>query len=103
LGAEAWIGLMNFAIEALGVRKGALSANEPMLRVFRKAGMMADGRRSRHVLWENTEIDLIHVAAFRGEWSAAIPVEIEGRSRHLHEMHWAGRPVDSEGNECLGE
>jgi RimJ/RimL family protein N-acetyltransferase len=73
LGLEAWIGLLDFALHRRGLRKvaaGTLAVNEPMIRIMRRSGMAEDGRRARHVVWEDKEVDVVHAAAFAGEWSA---------------------------------
>jgi len=84
LGSEAWIGLMHFAFEKLGMRKvegGALSVNEPIMRLFHKVGLRSDGRRTRQALWEGKEVDLVFLASFRDEWNTPIPVELDSGSR----------------------
>jgi len=67
-GSEAWSGVCNYLLNILKLRKvtgGAISTNKVMLRLMQKAGMVKDGRRTRHYLWEGNEVDIIHMAIFR--------------------------------------
>ena len=67
LGREAWIVMMNFVIREKLARKvtgGTMATNIPMLRIFEKAGMQEDGRRTRQFVFEGSEIDLLYYARF---------------------------------------
>ena len=67
-GSEAWVGVCDYLLDEGGIRKvtaGTLSVNTAMLGVMRRAGMVEDGRRRRHSLFEGREVDAIHVALFR--------------------------------------
>lgn len=70
---EAWSNACRYFIEEAGVRKvtaGMLVVNVPMMRLALRAGMRFDGRRKRHHIWEEHEVDTVHVALFRGDWPA---------------------------------
>ncbi|WP_454021051.1 GNAT family N-acetyltransferase [Azospirillum sp. Marseille-Q6669] len=72
MGLEAWIALIDLALHRIGLRKvtaGALAVNVGMVEVMRRSGMVIDGCRHRHVLWEGQEVDVLHFAAFAGQWS----------------------------------
>ena len=67
-GKEAWSAVCSHLINERGIRKitaGALATNIGMLRIMKKAGMIEDGRCIRHSLWEDQEVDVIHMAIFR--------------------------------------
>lgn len=66
-GFEAWKTLCQYLLHGLKVRKvtaGTIAPNLPMLAIMKKAGMVKDGRRLRHYLWEGREVDTIHMALF---------------------------------------
>jgi RimJ/RimL family protein N-acetyltransferase len=68
LGGEAWSAVCDFLLRSRGMRKvtaGTIEPNAPMLAVMKRAGMKADGRRPRHMLWEGREVDMIQAALFR--------------------------------------
>lgn len=70
---EAWTNVCRYLFEDAGLRKvtaGMMNVNTPMQKLARRAGMRRDGRRRRHCWWEGREVDVIHVAVFRCEWSA---------------------------------
>lgn len=70
LGLEAWRMACDHLLGPGGMRKvtaGTLSTNEPMLAIMARAGMKPDGTRSRQMLWEGREIDIVHAALFRDE------------------------------------
>jgi len=76
IGTEAWIGLLGHAFAELGMRKvtaGTLSVNMGMLGIMRRSGMQEDGRRIRQVVWNGTEVDMVHAAAFAGNWTPSRP------------------------------
>jgi [ribosomal protein S5]-alanine N-acetyltransferase len=67
-GEEAWVAVCKFLLEEMNLRKvsaGTMSVNLAMLRLMAKAGMVDDGRRLRHYLWEGQEVDIIHAALFK--------------------------------------
>jgi [ribosomal protein S5]-alanine N-acetyltransferase len=67
-GSEAWIAVCRYLLQETDIRKvtaGTLSANSAMLRVMRHVGMVEDGRRIRHCLFEDSEVDVVHGALFR--------------------------------------
>lgn len=64
---EAFCAVANYLFRSLGVRKitaGCISENKGMLRLMRRIGMVDDGCRKRHHIWEGKEVDLIHMALF---------------------------------------
>lgn len=67
LGLEAWRAGLDWLLGPGGMRKvtaGTLGENLPMLAVMRASGMVPDGTRLRHYLFEGREVDIIHMAAF---------------------------------------
>ncbi|MCK5615217.1 GNAT family N-acetyltransferase, partial [Candidatus Pacearchaeota archaeon] len=63
-GKESWSVVCSYLMKNRGIRKitgGALSTNIGMLRVMKKAGMTEDGRRIRQCLWEDQEVDIVHM------------------------------------------
>jgi RimJ/RimL family protein N-acetyltransferase len=72
-GAEAWMAVCKYLLGDAGMRKvsaGTLAVNAGMLGVMRRAGMVPDGRRHRHSLYEGREVDIIHMALFRDSYPA---------------------------------
>jgi RimJ/RimL family protein N-acetyltransferase len=68
LGLEAWKCACAFLLNEAGLRKvtaGTMSVNAPMLGIMRAAGMMEEGRRTRHFLHQGREVDLVMAALFR--------------------------------------
>ena len=64
---EAWREVCNYLLDTRKIRKitgGTLSVNVAMIRVMKKIGMVEDGYRVRHYLWENREIDILYMAKF---------------------------------------
>ena len=69
-GLEAWRAVCSHLLDVAKMRKvtaGALAANTGMIRLMHKAGMVEDGRRIRHYLFDSREADVIHGALFRRE------------------------------------
>ncbi|OGJ87040.1 MAG: hypothetical protein A2268_15110 [Candidatus Raymondbacteria bacterium RifOxyA12_full_50_37] len=67
-GLETWKAVMKFLFKNTDIRKitaGTMSANEPMLRIMRKADMVPDGVRKGQYLLEGQEVDIVYFAAFR--------------------------------------
>jgi RimJ/RimL family protein N-acetyltransferase len=72
-GSEAWIAVCNYLVNKVGLRKitaGTMAKNKGMIKVMQKAGMKHDGRRKKHFLLNNKEVDLIHMAIFRNTWNS---------------------------------
>jgi RimJ/RimL family protein N-acetyltransferase len=69
LGSEAWRAVCDWLL-ATGVRKvtaGAMAANQPMLRVFAKTGMVDEARLKSHFVFGDRLVDAVLVARFRDE------------------------------------
>ena len=74
-GLEAWVGVCHFLFQKCAVRKitaGTLSVNITMLRLMHKAGMIDDGLRKRHYLFNTKEVDIVHMALFKEKWDKMI-------------------------------
>jgi RimJ/RimL family protein N-acetyltransferase len=74
---EAWVAVCDYLLRTVGLRKvtaGTLAVNTPMLRLMERVGMVADGRRVRHHLWNGEEIDVVHAALFRSTWLERFPL-----------------------------
>ena len=70
-GREAWQGACHALLKEAGIRKvcaGTMADNTPMLEVMRAAGMVEEGRRIRHFIRDNRQVDLIQMALFSGEF-----------------------------------
>jgi RimJ/RimL family protein N-acetyltransferase len=70
-GLEAFQAVAGFLFGNAGMRKvtaGTVAVNRGMLKIMERAGMKHDGRRSRHVLLEGSEEDIVHGAFFREDW-----------------------------------
>jgi [ribosomal protein S5]-alanine N-acetyltransferase len=66
-GVEAWSAVCNHLLNEKGMRKvtaGTIAVNKGMLRIMERSGMVADGRRLRHYLFEGEETDVVHMALF---------------------------------------
>lgn len=75
-GYEAWMGICDYLFRVQGLRKitaGAISTNARMLTVMRKAGMISDGTRVKHYVWEGQEVDICHFALFQTDWCEMNP------------------------------
>lgn len=67
-GLEAWQAVCGYLRGREEIRKvtaGTLAANAGMLKIMAQAGMVEDGRRRRHCLFEGREEDVVHGALFR--------------------------------------
>ncbi|MCX5815848.1 MAG: GNAT family N-acetyltransferase [Proteobacteria bacterium] len=67
-GLEAWQAVCSYLLDDVGIRKvtaGTMAANKSMLRIMEKSGMVADGRRIRHYIFNAAEVDVIHAALFK--------------------------------------
>ena len=72
-GLEAWRAVCGYLLGRGGMRKvtaGALAVNTGMLKVMEQAGMVEDGRRYRHYIFEAREVDVIHGAIFRQDFQS---------------------------------
>ncbi len=70
-GIESWLGVCDFLFENAGIRKisaGTMSVNFPMLKLMRRTGMVDDGIRKKHYLFEGKEVDIIYMAFFKEQW-----------------------------------
>lgn len=66
-GLEAWIAVCKHLLNEEGIRKvtaGTMAVNKGMWRIMEKSGMVPDGRRFRHYIFEGEETDIIHMALF---------------------------------------
>lgn len=66
---EAWTAMCEDLFRR-GTRKitaGTLSTNDRMLALMRRAGMIPDGTRRRHEVFEGQEVDIVYMALFRDE------------------------------------
>ena len=80
-GYESWIAVCGYLFEKVGLRKitaGTLSVNSRMLSLMNKAGMVKDGKRNRHYLFEGAEVDLIYMALFKNDWN-----KVKGKQKGL--------------------
>lgn len=69
-GLMAWKAVCNYLLTQCHIRKvtgGTLSTNESMLKIMKRAGMVEDGKRTRHYICEKQEIDMCHYALFRNK------------------------------------
>lgn len=67
-GTEAWKAVCDYLLHRPSIRKvtaGTISLNQGMLKIMQKSGMVPDGRRVRHYLWEGKEVDVIYMALFK--------------------------------------
>ena len=68
LGEEAWMGVMEFLLNQLNIRKvtgGTLSLNKGMIRIFEKTGMISDGVRKDQEVINGMPHDIVYFAKFR--------------------------------------
>lgn len=66
-GTEAWVAVCNYLLYEAGMRKvtaGTIAENSGMLHIMKKTGMIEDGVRKRHFIFEGREVDLIHAALY---------------------------------------
>lgn len=69
-GGEAWNAVCAFLLRDAAMRKvtgGAAASNTAMLAIMRRAGMLEDGRRLRHLVIDGEEVDVIHMALFQAD------------------------------------
>ena len=68
---EAMRVIVDFLFKKQKLRKitsGTISSNKAMLKILKKVGMVEDGIRYRHSIWEGIEVDVIHMRIFRDDW-----------------------------------
>lgn len=73
-GLEAWKAVCNYLLHDVGIRKvtaGTMAGNKGMLRIMEKTGMVADGRRIRHYIFDAKEVDVILAALFKTSFKKA--------------------------------
>jgi len=66
-GTEAWQAVLGYLLTEVQCRKieaGAMAINAGMISIFGKSKMLEEGRRSKHFLLNDQEIDLVHYAIF---------------------------------------
>ena len=65
-GGEAWRAMLAH-LHARGIRKvtgGCVADNTAMVKIMKGAGMVEDGRRARHYVYDGREVDIVYFAAF---------------------------------------
>jgi len=70
-GSEAFIAVIDFLFQETEARKitaGTTALNKGMLNIMKKTGMKDDGRRIRHFVIDNEEVDLVYASVFREDW-----------------------------------
>lgn len=70
-GLEAWLAVCGYLFSTGVARKisaGCLAANLPMTSMMNRAGMIPDGVRTGHALFEGKPMDIIHAALFVEQW-----------------------------------
>lgn len=70
-GSEAWAGVCHLLIKTVGLRKvtaGTIEPNIGMQNIMNRLGMVPDGIRKKHQIFEDEEVDLIYGAFFRSIW-----------------------------------
>jgi RimJ/RimL family protein N-acetyltransferase len=75
-GTELWLAVCDFLFRSATVRKvtgGTIEPNRGMLAIMERVGMVDDGRRQLHCLWEGRPVDLIHKALYRETWLERFP------------------------------
>jgi ribosomal-protein-alanine N-acetyltransferase len=67
-GVEAWSAACRFLLLSLNLRKvtaGTSALNAGMIGIMRRANMVDDGRKTRQLLIEGQETDVVYTALFR--------------------------------------
>ncbi|HUL00985.1 MAG TPA: GNAT family N-acetyltransferase [Nitrospirota bacterium] len=67
-GLEVWKAVITYLFDSGCIRKisaGTLTSNRGMINIMVRSGMVEDGRRVRHYLFDGQEIDALHFALFR--------------------------------------
>jgi ribosomal-protein-alanine N-acetyltransferase len=76
-GVEAWIAVCSFLFDIERMRKitaGTISANQAMIGLMNSCGMVDDGKRVKHYLFEEEEVDIVHMAFFRDIWRCSVKI-----------------------------
>ncbi len=76
LSSEAWLAACDYLLRVANFRKvsgGTIAPNLSMVAVMRRAGMLEDGRRVRHYVWNEQVVDIVHYALFREDWLRRFP------------------------------
>lgn len=76
---EAWRTVCDYLFRITGVRKvtaGTIAINTPMVRLMDRTGMMPEGCRLRHNIWEGKEVDMVFAALFKDEWLQKFPAAL---------------------------
>ncbi len=66
-GLEAWNAVCHYLLRKEGMHKvsaGALLENKAMLKVMERSGMVKDGFRRKHYLFEGKRVDIAYAALF---------------------------------------
>ena len=75
-GSEAWSAVCAYLFSSGTARKisaGCLAANLPMTSIMKRAGMVPDGVRLDHYLFDGKPMDIVHSALFNGQWDPSYP------------------------------
>lgn len=70
-GIEAWSGVCEFLFRETEIRKlsaGSMSVNYPMVKLMNSVGMINDGARKKHYLFNGKQVDILYMAFFREQW-----------------------------------
>jgi len=73
IGLEAWMLVCSYLFMERGLRKvtaGTSANNVGMRRIMEKSGMVVDGVRSRHLMIDGQEVDVVYAAIFAKDWPA---------------------------------
>lgn len=66
-GREAWAAIMRALLEQPHIRKvtgGCIADNVAMVRIMQGCGMIQDGRRVKHYVYDGQAVDVVYFAAF---------------------------------------
>ena len=70
LGSEAWCAVIRYLVEERMTRRvqaGTMDANAPMQALFRKSGMLEEGRQRGRFLLDGQPVDMVFAARLRSE------------------------------------
>jgi len=70
-GVEVWSGVCEYLFRETGIRKlsaGTMSVNVPMVKLMHSVGMVNDGVRKKHYLFNGKQVDILYLAFFREQW-----------------------------------
>ena len=71
-GYETFQGIVHYLFNTMDIRKvtaGTVSANSAMMKIMHKMNMKEDGIRKRHYIIKGKEVDIIHMALFKDEYT----------------------------------